>query len=84
MSPSAGGRFNRNLERIEQSMLSSRHEEAEQINKLKAELEKEKARRIEAEEELKVLKPQILAKDKNIKELSIRLDSQRQNVNTGA
>ena len=47
-----GGRFNRNLERIEQGMLSSRQEEAEQINKLKAELEKEKSRRIEAESEL--------------------------------
>lgn len=77
MSPRAGGRFDRNLERIEQSMISSRHEEAEQINKLRAELDKEKARRIEVETELMDVKAKSSAKDKNIKELSIRLDSQR-------
>jgi len=75
-----GGRFNRNLERIEQSMLSTRHEEAEENNKLKAELAKEKARRIEVEAELEEFKSQSQVKDKSIKELTIRLDSQRKNV----
>jgi len=75
-----GGRFNRNLERIEQSMLSTRHEEAEENNKLKVELAKEKARRIEVEGELEEFKSQSQVKDKSIKELTIRLDSQRKNV----